>query len=288
MSQLVAGAPGRDDAPISVEPDERTPSAQAPGSRGIGALLARFGPRLLSIALIFGLWAVASVAVGTSVIPSPIRVWAAFQESLREGYVWSDMAVTLSRLLAAFGLAMVLAVVVGLAIGTIDWFGRMFDFWVTVGAAVPSLLIIVVAYLWLGLNDRAAVVAAALVVAPSATFNVIQGVRAIDPGLSEMARAFGVPHLAITRRVLFPQTLPYLFAAARSCLALTWKIVIFVELMGRSSGVGYRIQYFYSLFNMERVLASALPFMLLMLIVELVVLRQLEGYLFRWRREEAR
>jgi len=65
-----------------------------------------------------------------------------------------------------------------------------------------------------------------------------------------------------------------LFAAARSCLALTWKLVIFVELMGRSSGVGYRIQYFYSLFNMERVLASALPFMLMMLLIELVVLRQ--------------
>jgi NitT/TauT family transport system permease protein len=88
--------------------------------------------------------------------------------------------------------------------------------------------------------------------------------------------------------VLFPQTLPYLFAAARACLALTWKIVIFVELMGRSSGVGYRIQYFYGLFNMERVLASALPFMLVMLLVELVVMRRLEQYLFRWRREETR
>ena len=58
--------------------------------------------------------------------------------------------------------------------------------------------------------------------------------------------------------------------------------------MGRSSGVGYRIQYFYQLFNMERVLASALPFMLLMLLIELVVLRRLERHLFRWRREEAR
>jgi len=245
-------------------------------------------PRLISIGLIFVLWALASAAVGTSVIPSPSQVWAAFLDAVHEGYIWSDMLVTFARLLAACALAMVLAIVIGLAIGTIGWVARMFDFWVTIGAAVPSLLIIVVCYLWLGLNERAAIVAAALVVAPSATFNVIQGVRSIDPGLSEMARAFGVPRLAITRRVLFPQTLPYLFAAARACLSLTWKIIIFVELMGRSSGVGYRIQYFYSLFNMERVLASALPFMLVMLLVELVVLRRLERHLFRWRREEAR
>lgn len=294
MSQLTAGSPGLNDQPdvalASLDPDEQTPPTQTGGVQlaGLRYLLWGLLPRLFSVALIFGVWALASAAVGTNVIPSPVQVWGAFQDALREGYIWSDMMVTFGRLLGAFALAMILAIVVGLAIGTVGWIARMFDFWVTIGAAVPSLLIIVVAYLWLGLNDRAAIVAAALVVAPSATFNVIQGVRSIDPGLSEMARAFGVSKLAITRRVLFPQTLPYLFAAARSCLALTWKIVIFVELMGRSSGVGYRIQYFYSLFNMERVLASALPFMLLMLLVELVVLRRLEQRLFRWRREEAR
>jgi NitT/TauT family transport system permease protein len=287
MSQIAAGSPGLGDPPEPIPRDHDEIAPPAP-TRGVAGLAAQLGPRLLSVVLIFGLWTLASAVVGTSVIPSPSMVWAAFQDAVREGYIWSDMAVTFGRLLAAFALAMTIAIVVGLAIGTIGWVARMFDFWVTIGAAVPSLLIIVVAYLWLGLNDRAAVIAAALVVAPSATFNVIQGVRSIDPGLSEMARAFGVAKLSITRRVLFPQTLPFLFAAARSCLALTWKIIIFVELMGRSSGVGYRIQYFYSLFNMERVLASALPFMLVMLIVELVVLRQLERHLFRWRRQEAR
>jgi NitT/TauT family transport system permease protein len=125
-------------------------------------------------------------------------------------------------------------------------------------------------------------------VAPSATFNVLQGVKSMDPQLSEMARAYGVPRWTVVRRVLLPQTIPFLFAAARSGLALTWKIVIFVELMGRSSGVGYRIQYWYNLFDMQRVLASALPFMLIMLLVELVIIRKLETFLFRWRRAEAR
>jgi NitT/TauT family transport system permease protein len=258
------------------------------GHSGAGDLFNRVWPPIVSIALLFGLWLAISAGVGTDVLPSPDKVWTAFQAALAEGYLWKDMTVTFGRLIAAFALAMVMATIAGLAIGTSGWVARIFDPWVTIAAAVPSLLLIVICYLWLGLNDTAAVVAAAAVVAPSATFNVIQGVRAIDPSLSEMARAFGVSKLAVDRRVLFPQILPYLFAAARSCLALTWKITIFVELMGRSSGVGYRIQYFYSLFNMERVLASALPFMLVMLLVELVVLRQLERYLFRWRREEAR
>lgn len=251
-------------------------------------LLVAIGLRVLSILLIFGVWELISRAVTTNVFPTPMMTWKALQDALADGYVWSDMAVTFGRMMAAFGLAMTLAIVFGLALGTIRWFGRMFDFWVTIAASIPSLLYIVVAYLWLGLNDTGAVVAAALVVAPSATFNVWQGVKAIDPGLSEMARAFRVPRWTIVRRVLLPQTTPYLFAAARSSLALTWKIVIFVELMGRSSGVGYRIQYWYQLFNMPRVLASAALFMLVMLIVELVLVRNLEAYLFRWRREEAK
>lgn len=245
-------------------------------------------PRLLSVILLLVIWEVVSRAVSADVLPSLGKVYGAFVESLEEGYVWTDMVITFSRVLAAFSFAMLMALSIGLAIGTMRWFARMFDFWVTIAASVPSILYIVIAYLWLGLNDTAAVVAAALIVTPSATFNVIQGVRAIDPGLSEMARAFRVSKRDIIFRVLLPQTLPYLFAAARTGLALTWKIVIFVELMGRSSGVGYRIQYFYSLFNMERVLASALPFMVVMLLVELVIIRRLEAHLFRWRREESR
>ena len=267
---------------------EAAAGAPAAAARSWRRLAGRVGPRVLSVVFLLLLWEAVSLAVSADVVPSPARVVRVFRDSLDDGYVWSDMIVTFGRVIAAFGLSMLLALGIGLAIGTVRWFGRMFDFWVTIAAAVPAILYVVVAYLWLGLNDWAAIMAAALVVTPSATFNVIQGVQAIDPGLSEMARAFRVPRRDIVRRVLLPQTLPYVFAAARTCLALTWKIVIFVELMGRSSGVGYRIQYFYSLFNMERVLASALPFMLVMLLIELVVVRRLERHLFRWRREEAR
>src|SRR5919206_483368 len=66
------------------------------------------------------------------------------------------MLITFGRMMAAFGLAMALAIVFGVALGTVGWFCRMFDFWVTIAASVPSLLYIVVVYLWLGLNDIAA------------------------------------------------------------------------------------------------------------------------------------
>jgi NitT/TauT family transport system permease protein len=265
----------------------RIPSLQPPRFE-LQSVARSAGLRIASVLLILAGWQLVSQLVSTDVLPSPAMTAAAVSESLVDGQQWGDMAITFARMIAAFALSMGLAVVIGLALGIVRWFDQVFGLWVTVAASVPSLLYVVIAYLALGLSETAAIVAVALVVTPSAIFNVWQGVLAVDPRLSEMARSFELPRATILRRVLLPQTLPYLFAAARASLALTWKIVIFVELMGRSSGVGYRIQYWYNLFDMQRVLAAALPFMALMLLLELVVIRRLEVRLFRWRRAEAR
>ncbi len=256
--------------------------------RNLPAVLERVGPQLISLTLLFALWYLVSLAVTTDVVPTPVMTLQAFGRTLADGTVWSDVAVTLGRTLGAFALAMFIGVSFGSALGTVGWFRRIFELWVTIAASIPSLLYIVIIYLWIGLNDTAAIIGGALIVAPSVTFNVWQGMKSLDPGLSEMARAFGVPRWLIFCQVLLPQTFPFLFAAARLGLALAWKIIIFVELLGRSSGVGYRIEFWYRLFDMERVLASALLFVLVMLMIELVVLQTLERFLFRWRREEAR
>lgn len=274
-------------AVAAVDGKTKTPRRAVANTR-LRTVIEAAGPRVLSLALLLGLWYLVSLLVSTDVVPTPIQTIEEFQKALGDGYIWSDLAITFTRMMGAFILAMVIGVAFGAALGTVDWFRRIFDVWVTIAASIPSLLYLVVIYLWLGLNDTAAILGGALVVAPSVTFNFWQGMKSLDPGLSEMARAFGASRWTTFRKVLLPQTLPFLFATARLGLALTWKIIIFVELLGRSSGVGYRIQHWYELFNMKRVLASALLFVVVMLVIELVVLQTLERYLFRWRREEAR
>jgi NitT/TauT family transport system permease protein len=242
----------------------------------------------ISVALFLALWLLLSSIVTTDVLPTPWMTFDALKRALEDGYVWSDIAITLNRTLGGFSLAMTIGIIYGSLLGNVQWFQRIFGLWLIIAASIPSLLYLVIIYLMFGLNDVAAVVGGGLVVAPSITYNIWQGMKTLDPELSEMARAFGVPRWQVFLRVLVPQTIPFIFAAARLGLALAWKIMIFVELLGRSSGVGYRIQYWYQLFNMERVLASALPFIALMLLIELLVLRNLEKYLFRWRRAEVK
>ena len=241
-----------------------------------------------SIVVFLGAWMIISWRVSTNVLPTPIMAVNGIVDYHHSGDMYSDMLTTSKRIAFSFALSLTASIAIGVALGTSRHIEKLFGSWVTVMASVPSLLYLVISYLWLGISDQAAIVGAAFVVAPSMIFNVWQGMRGLDADLLEMGRAFGVPQATRIRRIMLPQTLPFVFAAARLGLALTWKIMIFAELLGRSSGVGYRIQFWYNLFNMERVLAAAIPFMTLMILIEFGVLRPLERWLFRWRRAEAK
>jgi NitT/TauT family transport system permease protein len=233
-------------------------------------------------------WEVASLVLGADLLPSPLAAVLAVIKSQQEGYLWSDLGVTAFRVLGAFLIAFLFSVAVGALLGFSTLAAKLFGGWVTAAASIPSLVCVVMVYLVVGVNDYAAMIGAALVVAPSMIDVIWNGMRAINPELTEMARAFRIPRAMQLRRVVLPQATPFLFAAARSGLSSVWRLMIFVELVGRSSGVGYRIQYFYSLADMPRVLGSALPFVALMLAFEFLVVRPLERRAFRWRKDEMR
>jgi NitT/TauT family transport system permease protein len=278
----VASAAYRDETPGIARP-------AMPSSRGRSCLAGGLRSALYLATSLFLLalgWQAASYLAGVDVLPGPVESILAVGESSREGYLWSDIGITAFRVAGAFVIAFAAALAAGALLGRSQPAERLFGPWVTIGASIPSLLVIVVVYLTVGVNDHAAMIGAALIVAPLMTFPVADGIRAINPELQEMARAFAIPKFTIFRRVILPQTAPFIFTAARTGLSLTWRLMIFVELLGRSSGVGYRIQYFYNLVDMKRVVAAALPFVALMLLFEFCVLRPLERWAFRWRRAE--
>ena len=72
--------------------------------------------------------------------------------------------------------------------------------------------------------------------------------------------------------------------AARSGLALIWKIVLVVELLGRSDGVGFQLQLFFQLFDVPAILAYTLAFVAVVQVIELTILQPLERRVTRWRR----
>jgi NitT/TauT family transport system permease protein len=225
----------------------------------------------------------ASLQTGSALVPAPLAVLQAIIAEARSGALFFNFAVTLARVAVSFALAMLLGTVFGILMGRSRTFDRLADPWLIVLLNLPALVIIVLAYIWVGLTEVAAIGAVALNKLPNTTTTVREGARALDASLDEMAQVFAMPTSTWLRHVLLPQLAPYLAAATRSGLSLIWKIVLVVELLGRSNGVGFEIGVAFQLFDVTLLLAYALPFVGVMLAIETFLVQPFERHVSRWR-----
>jgi NitT/TauT family transport system permease protein len=243
--------------------------------------------RLGSIALLLASWIAGSHLAGTRLLPAPEAVALSIIHEARSGALGFSLGVTLLRVLVSFTIAMVLGTGIGLLMGRVSVINRVADPWLIVLLNLPALVIIVLAYIWIGLTETAAIVAVALNKLPLAIVTVREGARALDPTLDEMATVFRMGEWVRLRHVVLPQLAPYLAAAARSGLSLVWKIVLIVELLGRPNGVGFEIGVAFQLFDVTRILAYALTFVAVMLAIENFLVQPLERHVSRWRHRPA-
>jgi NitT/TauT family transport system permease protein len=239
--------------------------------------------RLASLLLLFLLWQCASIFAGPRTVPEPLTVLATIWQETRSGGLLLNFGITLLRVAASFSVAMLLGTAIGLIMGRNKTADRLFDPWLVVLLNLPALVIIVLAYIWIGLTEAAAITAVALNKLPLTAATIREGARAFDKDLEEMALVFRMPFMTRLRHVLLPQLTPYLAAATRSGLSLVWKIVLVVEVLGRSNGVGFEIGVAFQLFDVALLLAYALPFVGVMLAIETFLVQPLERYVSRWR-----
>ncbi len=243
--------------------------------------------RAVSLIILIAAWYAGSRMAGPRLLPDPTAVAAAVVNEARSGALAFNLGVTLARVAVSFVIAMALGTVMGLAMGRLPMVNRLGDPWLVVLLNLPALVIIVLAYVWAGLTETAAIAAVALNKLPIATVTVREGARALDRPLDEMAQVFRMSSWARMRHVVLPQLAPYLAAATRSGLSLVWKIVLIVELLGRPNGVGFEIGVAFQLFDVTRILAYALTFVAVMLAIETFLVQPLERHVSRWRPRNA-
>jgi NitT/TauT family transport system permease protein len=240
--------------------------------------------RLASFALLLAAWEGASHWTHLRALPPVETVAAVLVDEAWHGALLFHLAVTLTRVLVAFVVAMGLGAALGLAMGRWRRVDLLLDGWIVVLLNLPALVIAVLFYVWFGLTDAAAVGAVALNKLPLVAMTMREGARSLERDYAEMAEVFRVTHWRRFRYVVVPQLVPFLLVATRSGLALVWKIVLVVELLGRSDGIGFQLQLYFQLFDVPRILAYALAFVAVVQLIEWGVLQPLEHRALRWRR----
>ncbi len=243
--------------------------------------------RLLSFVAFLATWWGASFLAGDQKLPPPPIVLAAVVAEAKSGALLFHLGVTLARVALAFILAMTLGAALGYLMGRVRLADRLGDPWLILLLHLPALVVIVLAYIWAGLTEVAAIAAIAINKLPTAVVTLREGTRTLDATLDEMVAVFAIPRWKAFRHVILPQLAPYLAAAARSGLSLVWKIVLVAELLGRPNGVGFEIGVAFQLFDIPLLLAYSLTFAALVLTIETALVQPIEARLSRWRRRAA-
>ena len=239
---------------------------------------------LLSLLAFLALWQGSAFYINNHTLPTPAAVALVFWQACVSGQLPFHLGVTLLRLLVSFSIAMLLGSAIGIVLGRHKKLDAFFDNWLVIFLNVPALVTIILCYVWFGLIESAAILAVVINKLPSVIVTIREGARSLDQDLLDMARCFGFSRRKTLLHVIWPQLHPFVMAATRSGLALIWKIILVVELLGRSNGMGYQLHLFFQMFDVASILAYTIAFVGVIQLIELIILKPLDRKALRWRR----
>ncbi len=238
----------------------------------------------MSLLALIVVWQVLALYLNNHLLPAPALVAKVFWQECVTGQLPYHLGVTLLRLVVSFSVAMILGCAIGILLGRSKKLDAFFDNWLVIFLNVPALVTIILCYVWFGLVESAAILAVVINKLPNVIVTIREGTRTLDQDLLDMARSFQFSKRKTLVHVIWPQLHPFVMGATRSGLALIWKIILVVELLGRSNGMGYQLHLFFQLFDVASILAYTIAFVAVIQLIELVILKPLDRKSLRWRR----
>ncbi|WP_031435733.1 ABC transporter permease [Methylomarinum vadi] len=239
---------------------------------------------LLSLLLLLTLWQLLAIFLQSNTLPTPAVVAQVLWQAIESGELPYHLGITLLRLIVSFTLAMLIGCALGVVLGKNQRLDAFFDNWLVIFLNIPALVTIILCYVWFGLVESAAILAVVINKLPNVIVTIREGTRALDKDLLEMAQCYRFGRKKTFIHVIWPQLHPFVMAATRSGLALIWKIILVVELLGRSNGMGYQLHLFFQLFDVASILAYTIAFVTMIQLIELLILKPLDKKAQRWRR----
>ena len=236
-----------------------------------------------SLLVLFVIWEILAIYIDNNVFPSFLIILKTLSNQIIEGELIYHLSITLYRVLVSFFLAMLLGTIIGIVMGINKKVDILFDGWNILFLNMPALVLIILSYVWFGLTEIAAIIAVSLNKIPNVVVTVREGAKTIDKNIMEIAKIYKVNNIKKFFSFFLPQLYPYLIAAARGGIALIWKIVLVVELLGRSNGVGFKLHEYFQFFDIASILSYTLAFVAIMLLIENLVFYPLDKKANKWR-----
>ncbi|MES1163920.1 MAG: ABC transporter permease subunit, partial [Rhizobacter sp.] len=189
--------------------------------------------------------------------------------------------ISTGRALAGLAIGGGLGLVLGLATGTFKVAETLLDTTLQMVRNVPPLALIPLVILWFGIDESAKLFLVAIGVFFPIYLNTYHGIRAVDAGLIEMARSYGLQGWPLYREVILPGALPSILVGLRFSLGLMWVLLIVAETISAQSGIGYMTMNAREFLQTDVVLVGILLYAALGKLAD-VLAKGLERWWLRW------
>jgi NitT/TauT family transport system permease protein len=193
------------------------------------------------IALLLVLWQMAVSRHPDQLLPGPVGVAHGIKDLLRQGLLLKDAVASLFRVTWGFLSAAVLAIPLGLTIGSCHRAELAINPLVQIFRPISPLAWIPIAILWFGVGDLAAIFLIFVGCFFPLLVTAMSAVHNIPAVYLDVGRNFGLKPREFIYRVLYPAVIPQLITGARITLGIAWLVVVAAEMISVNSGLGFLI-----------------------------------------------
>ncbi|WP_432186113.1 ABC transporter permease [Streptomyces sp. Tue6028] len=241
--------------------------------------------RLVGPAVLLALWAGASAAgrLDPGAIPAPWTVLRTAGHLWTAGTLPTDILTSLERAAYGFAIGLTAGVVLALASGLSRIGEALIDGTVNLNRAIPTLGLIPLFILWLGIGESFKIAIIAIVVYIPIYLNTHAALSGIDSRFVELAEVQGLSRWAFVRQIVVPGALPGFFVGLRLGVTGSWLGLVVLEQINATSGLGYMMFQAQNYGQSDVILVGLLVYGVFGLVSDSTV-RLIERRVLSWRR----
>ncbi len=209
-------------------------------------------------------------------------IWRWATRGTPQGPLWQHVAVTLEETILAFGIGVLIGVVAGFALARNRTLATVLGPYVRMGNAIPRVILGSIFVIWLGLGMASKVALGVTLTFFVVFFNAFQGVREVDPNLTNNARILGAGPRQLSFDVMLPAALGWITSSLHTSFGFALVGAVVGEFIGATHGLGYLVAAAQGAFNANGVFAAMVILSVVALIADALV-TWLERWLTPWR-----
>ena len=255
----------------------------------LGETWRSFALGTLSVIVLLSVWQAVTAGgyISPIFLPSPLQVFRQARRYVTDGSLFWHVMSSGRRVLIGFVLAAIVAIPLGIVLGTSRVAKALFDPILSIIRPLPSLSWIPLTILWFGIDEGQKYAIVFMGTFASALLYVMESTRRVDPLLIKAAQNLGATRVDVLREVILPGSLPGIISGLKVCLALAWTCVLSAEMVAATQGLGALIWFAKDWNNMALVMVGMVSISITVLVID-SAFRVIEDRILPWERHQRR